>query len=151
LRDTFAAAFFFAFGLTIDPGDVGEVAVPVAAAVAVSLVLNLLAGKVAARINGFDRRGALDIGLTVLGRGEFSLIIATLGVAAGLDARIGPFVALYVLVLAIAGPLLAGLSPTIGDWLDRHRPPSDDTDDADGSSGGRAQVPGMPPVPTAVS
>jgi CPA2 family monovalent cation:H+ antiporter-2 len=145
LRDTFAAAFFFAFGLTIDPGDVGEVAVPVAAAVAVSLVLNLLAGQMAARINGFDRRGALDIGLTVLGRGEFSLIIATLGVAAGLDARIGPFVALYVLVLAIAGPLLAGLSPTIGDWLDRRRPPSDDTD------GGRVGVPEMPPVPTAVN
>ena len=33
LRDTFAAVFFFAFGLTIDPGDAGRVAVPVAAAV----------------------------------------------------------------------------------------------------------------------
>ena len=28
LRDAFAAVFFFAFGLTIDPGDVGDVAVP---------------------------------------------------------------------------------------------------------------------------
>jgi CPA2 family monovalent cation:H+ antiporter-2 len=114
LRDTFAAAFFFAFGLTIDPADVGEVALPVAAAVLLSVVLNVVAGRAAARLNGFGGQAALNIGLTVLGRGEFSLILATLAVSAGLDARIGPFVALYVLVLAILGPLLAGLSPTLG-------------------------------------
>jgi CPA2 family monovalent cation:H+ antiporter-2 len=146
LRDTFAAAFFFAFGLTIDPGDVGDVAVPVAAAVLLSLVLNLLAGRVAARLNGFDRQAALDIGLTVLGRGEFSLIIATLAVAAGLDPRIGPFVALYVLVLAIAGPLLAGLSPTLGEWLDRRRPPDDTDEVGDTDDAGRH---GRGPVPSA--
>jgi CPA2 family monovalent cation:H+ antiporter-2 len=122
LRDTFAAAFFFAFGLTIDPGEVGGVAVPVAAAVVLSIVLNVAAGRAAARLNGFGRQAALNIGLTVLGRGEFSLILATLAVSAGLDARIGPFVALYVLVLAILGPVLAGLSPTLGRRLDNHRP-----------------------------
>ena len=123
LRDTFAAAFFFAFGLTIDPGDVGEVAVPVALAVLLSVALNIAAGRAAARLNGFGRQAALNIGLTVLGRGEFSLILATLAVGAGLDARIGPFVALYVLVLAILGPLLAGLSPTIGRrFLPRPKP-----------------------------
>jgi monovalent cation:H+ antiporter-2, CPA2 family len=114
LRDTFAAAFFFAFGLTIDPGDVGEVAVPVAVAVLLSLALNVAAGRAAARLNGYGRQASLNIGLTVLGRGEFSLILATLAVSAGLDARIGPFVALYVLVLAVLGPLLSGLSPAIG-------------------------------------
>ena len=46
--------------------------------------------------------------LVVMGRrGELSLILATLAVGAGLDPRIAPFVALYVLVLAIGGPLLA--------------------------------------------
>jgi CPA2 family monovalent cation:H+ antiporter-2 len=49
----------------------------------------------------------------VLGRGEFSLILATLAAAAGLDDRIGPFVAGYVLVLALAGPLLASRSDVI--------------------------------------
>nr|MBA3955562.1 cation:proton antiporter [Acidimicrobiia bacterium] len=104
LRDAFAALFFFAFGLTIDPGDIARVAVPVAAAVGLSLVLNLVAGLVAARMHGFGAQPAANIGLTVLGRGEFSLILATLAAAAGLDDRIGPFVALYVLILAIAGP-----------------------------------------------
>ena len=53
----------------------------------------------------------------MLGRGEFSLILATLAAAAGLDARIGPFVALYVLVLAIAGPLLTARSRSLARLL----------------------------------
>jgi len=113
LRDAFAALFFFAFGLTIDPGAAGAVAGPVLAAVALSVVLNLAAGLVAARLHRFGPGPAANIGLTVLGRGEFSLILATLAATAGLDARIGPFVALYVLVLAIGGPLLAANSTLV--------------------------------------
>ena len=113
LRDAFAALFFFAFGLTVDPSDVGSVALPVAVAVIVSLVLNLAAGIITARMHGYSRGPAANVGLTVLGRGEFSLILATLAAAAGLDDRIGPFVAGYVLVLAFAGPLLTSRSGII--------------------------------------
>ncbi|MGQ0744574.1 MAG: cation:proton antiporter [Acidimicrobiales bacterium] len=117
LRDAFAAAFFFAFGLTIDPGDAARVLGPVVAAVGLSVVLNVVAGVVAARIQGFGRTAAANIGLTVLGRGEFSLILATLATSAGLDARIGPFVALYVLVLAVLGPLLTARSAALARLL----------------------------------
>jgi K+:H+ antiporter subunit KhtU len=117
LRDAFAAVFFFTFGLTIDPRAIGSVAGPVVVAVALSIVLNLMAGLIAARLYRFGRREAANIGLTVLGRGEFSLIIATLAAAAGLDSRIGPFVALYVLALAIIGPLFASKSSLIAAWL----------------------------------
>jgi CPA2 family monovalent cation:H+ antiporter-2 len=107
LRDAFAAVFFFAFGLTIDPGEAGDVAVAVVVAVVLSIVLNTAAGVIAARLQGFNRISAANIGFTTLGRGEFSLILASLAATAGLDERIGPFVAEYVLVLAILGPLLA--------------------------------------------
>ena len=110
LRDAFAAIFFFAFGLTIDPGEIGDVAVPVAAAVAATVVLNLLAGLLVARIHGFGAQAAANIGSTILGRGEFSLILATFAAVAGLDERIGPFVASYVLILAVGAPLLASRS-----------------------------------------
>jgi CPA2 family monovalent cation:H+ antiporter-2 len=117
LRDAFAAVFFFAFGLTIDPGDAGDVIAPVAIAVVLSLVLNLVAGLIAARRNNYGRVPAANIGLTILGRGEFSLILATLAAGAGLDARIGPFVALYVLVLAIVAPILAARSRSLSRLL----------------------------------
>jgi CPA2 family monovalent cation:H+ antiporter-2 len=118
LRDAFAALFFFAFGLTIDPDDLGDVSAAVAAAVLLSIVLNLVAGVVAARSQQQDRQAAARIGLTVLGRGEFSLILGTLAVGAGLDGRIAPFVGFYVLVLALVGPLLA----THASWVARFLP-----------------------------
>lgn len=119
LRDAFAAAFFFAFGLSIDPGDAMTVALPVLIAVAVTTLLNLIAGVIIARLQHANRLAAANVALTLLGRGEFSLILATLAATAGLDDRLGPFVALYVLVLAIVGPLLTAHSRHIARWLPR--------------------------------
>lgn len=117
LRDAFAAVFFFAFGLIIDPGDLGAVGAAVVAAVTMTLVLNLSAGMITARLYRFSRRAAANIGLTVLSRGELSLILATLAVGAGLDSRIVPFVAMYVLSLAVLGPLLTSRSAAVAAWL----------------------------------
>jgi CPA2 family monovalent cation:H+ antiporter-2 len=110
LRDAFAAVFFFAFGLSIDVGDFDEVAGPAFAAVIMSLVLALIAGIGVARINGLDRQAAANIAFTVVARGEFSLILVALALDAGLDDRLAPFVAEYVLALAVISPLLASRS-----------------------------------------
>jgi CPA2 family monovalent cation:H+ antiporter-2 len=53
----------------------------------------------------------------VLARGEFALILAALATAAGLDARLTPFVALYVLALAIASPIMATQSARLARLL----------------------------------
>ena len=90
---------------------------PVLVAVVLSLVLNVAAGLIAARMQGYGRGPAANIGLTVLGRGEFSLILATLAVEAGLDARIGPFVGFYVLILALVAPILASRSGALSRLL----------------------------------
>ncbi|MGZ8753297.1 MAG: cation:proton antiporter [Acidimicrobiia bacterium] len=119
LRDTFAAVFFFAFGLTIDPGDLGDVAVPIAAAVLITFALNIVAGILTARLYRFHRRAAANVGLTILARGEFSLILASLALSAGLDARIGPFVAGYVLILALGAPILASQSKALSRFIPR--------------------------------
>jgi CPA2 family monovalent cation:H+ antiporter-2 len=118
LRDAFAAVFFFAFGLSIDPSDAGHVIVPVVVAVVLSILVNVCAGAIAARMSGFGRNAAANIGFTILGRGEFSLILATLAMEAGLDDRIEPFVGFYVLVLALVAPILASRSQ----WLARLLP-----------------------------
>jgi CPA2 family monovalent cation:H+ antiporter-2 len=86
-------------------------------AVAVTALMNTVSGVVAARVFGFNQRAAANIGTTILGRGEFSLILATLAIAAGLDARLGPFVALYVLVLAVISPILASRSRALAPLL----------------------------------
>jgi CPA2 family monovalent cation:H+ antiporter-2 len=120
LRDSFAAIFFIAFGLSIDVGGLGAVAAPAVLAAAMTVVLNMLAGIIAARAYGYNQRAAANIGLTLLGRGEFSLILATLAVGAGLDDRLGPFVALYVLILAVISPLAAANSHRLARRLPDH-------------------------------
>ena len=74
---------------------------------AVSLAVNVIAGLVVARRSELSRRAGLRVGLTVLARGEFSLILAALATAAGLDARVTAFIAGYVLVLSLLAPVLA--------------------------------------------
>lgn len=113
LRDAFGAIFFFHFGLSIDPGALWEVAGAVAVAVAMTFVLCLTAGIVAARIHGFGRTAGVNVGLTVLTRGEFSLVLATLALGAGLDPRVGSLAAGYVLVLGVLGPLAVAHSPRL--------------------------------------
>lgn len=110
LRDAFAAIFFFHFGLSIDPNGIVELLPQIAIAAVTTVLLALVAGGIAARIHGFGPGGAADIGLTVLARGEFSLILAALALAAGLDERIGTFTAGYVLALAVVGPFAVSRS-----------------------------------------
>ncbi|MFC7644418.1 cation:proton antiporter [Streptosporangium lutulentum] len=113
LRDAFAALFFFAFGLSIEPGDMLSVAWPIVIAVVITLVLNIVVGALAARLNSFGTPEAVNISFTVLSRGEFALVLATMALAAGLDGRLAPFIAGYVLVLALLGPLIASRSEQI--------------------------------------
>ncbi|MEU0370939.1 cation:proton antiporter [Streptomyces sp. NPDC006283] len=118
LRDAFGAIFFFAFGLSIDPGDLPTVVWPVLAAVALTLLMNVVAGLAAARIYRFDAGQTANISTTLLARGEFALILATMAAGAGLDDRLSPFIAGYVLILAVLAPLAAGRSH----WLARILP-----------------------------
>ncbi|MGV9574780.1 cation:proton antiporter, partial [Streptomyces nigra] len=108
LRDAFAAIFFLAFGLAINPADLVSVAGPVAAAVALTIAMNVIAGLFAARLYRYGSGPTANIATTLLGRGEFALILAAMAATAGLDGRLAPFIASYVLVLAVLGPILAG-------------------------------------------
>lgn len=119
LRDTFAAIFFFWFGLTIAPSDMGAIAPAVAVAVVVTFTFNVIAGIVAARVYNYGRTAAANTALMLVSRGEFELILASLAVAAGLDGRVAPFAALYVLILSILSPLFSARSHVLANWLPR--------------------------------
>jgi K+:H+ antiporter subunit KhtU len=110
LRDAFAAIFFFAFGLAIDPANLASVAGPVTAAATLTIIMNVAAGLFAARLHGYGPQPAADIATTLLARGEFALILAAIAAGAGLDSRLSPFIAGYVLALAVLGPIASGHS-----------------------------------------
>lgn len=104
LRDVFAATFFFFVGLEVDPAALLS-ALPAALCLAVVTAgTKLLAGFVAARRKGLDRRGGLRTGVLLIPRGEFSIVIAGLGAA--LEPSLMTISAAYVMVLAVLGPVL---------------------------------------------
>jgi monovalent cation:H+ antiporter-2, CPA2 family len=104
IRDLNAALFFLFFGLSIDTSALPSVALPVLALVVVSAVTKAIVGIRAAAIVGADAEGQARAAAALIARGEMSIVLATLGAAAAPD--LGPLAAGYVLLLAIAGPLL---------------------------------------------
>lgn len=124
LRDFFAALFFVAIGLSIDPGALLP-ALPAALALAVvTSITKLVTGAYAAGRDGAGRPGRARAGAVLVIRGEFSLVI--IGLAGAAQGLLGGVVAAYVIVLAVVGPVLARYAdhlpapkrPLIGD----HRP-----------------------------
>lgn len=118
-RDFFGALFFFSFGLSIDPFSLGGAVWLALGAVVLTIIGNITAGMIAGRRARLSHKGSLNIGLTIVSRGEFSIIMANLGIAGGLMPILKPFSALYVLILAILGPLLTKESKAIYQFLNK--------------------------------
>ena len=107
LRDLFAAVFFLFFGFQIDPGDLLGALVPAVVLAVLGIGGKLLTGWVAGARAGVATRGRLRAGSTLIARGEFSIVIASLGVGLADAADLGAVGAAFVLVTAIVGPLAA--------------------------------------------
>ena len=109
LRDLFAAVFFVAIGLTVDPADLLPMLPFALGLAAVTAVTKIITGGYAASREGAARRGQLRAGTALIARGEFSLVIiglAAVSVGGTLSAVATP----YVFILAVAGPVLARFS-----------------------------------------
>ncbi len=118
-RDFFGAIFFFSFGLSIDPSTLAGAIWLALGAAALTIAGNFVAGMISGRKAGLSHKASTNIGLTIMARGEFSIIVANLGITAGLSPILTPFTALYVLILAIIGPLLAKESKNIYKFLNK--------------------------------
>lgn len=118
-RDFFGAIFFFSFGLSIDPFSLGGAIWLALGAVILTIISNFVAGMISGRKAGLSHKASSNIGLTIVSRGEFSIIVANLGLAGGLMPILKPFTAVYVLILAILGPLLAKESKNIYKFLNK--------------------------------
>lgn len=103
IRDVFGGLFFVFFGLQIDPATLPPVLLPALLLASVTAWTKIGTGWWAAGRAGVGVRGRLRTALSLTPRGEFSVVLAGLGVAAGLEADLGPLAACYVLILAVAG------------------------------------------------
>ena len=105
LRDLFAATFFFFFSFQLEPGSVAGALGPAALLAAVAIAAKVVTGWVLCRDLG--SRARLRAGTTLAARGEFSIVIASLGGTGLHAADLTAVAAAFVLVTAVVGPLLA--------------------------------------------
>ena len=96
-----------------DPGAIAPELLPALALAAVTIATKAWTGWWAAGRAGIGPRGRLRAGGALVARGEFSIVIAGLAVTAGV-AGVGPLATAYVLVMAVAGPLLARYAEEVG-------------------------------------
>ncbi len=102
-RDLFAAIFFISFGLLFDMTDISRVLTMSILIMVVAIGGKLLTGWVIGRLGRLSRRTALRLGVALIPRGEFSVLLA--GLAAP-TTPILPLTIIIVFVLALVGPLL---------------------------------------------
>jgi len=107
LRDLFAAIFFVFFGLSTDPVDIPPVLLPAAFLALIGIASKTLTGYLAARKAGIGIPGRWRAGFGLTPRGEFSIVIASLAVTAGVEPQLAPLATTFVLITVIAGPLLS--------------------------------------------
>ena len=111
LRNLFAAVFFVFFGLQVDLGSIPGVAVAAGVIAAVTVVTKVATGWIAAGRAGIGKPGRVRAGAALIAHGEFSIVIAELGIAR--ESDLGALAATYVIILTLVGAVLYQFSDSI--------------------------------------
>jgi len=123
VRDMFAAIFFVSVGMIIDPtalGDHWRVVLVLTLAVIIGKVLAVTIG---AFLAGHGRRTAMKAGMSLAQIGEFSFIVASVGVASGvIRGWLYPVAITVSAITILTTPLLIKLSNRAAASIDRWLP-----------------------------
>lgn len=143
IKDLFGAVFFVSVGMMVNPALLADYALPVAVLVATTILGQLFFATCGVLAAGQKLRTAVHCGFALTQIGEFSFILATLGISLGVTSDF-----LYPIIVAVSvittfttpffinaaepayNKLVALLPQRFLDWLDRYT----DSDDADAKS-----------------
>ncbi|HEU5262168.1 MAG TPA: cation:proton antiporter [Gemmatimonadales bacterium] len=123
VRDMFAAVFFVSVGMLIDPALVARHWPAVVVLTAVVVVGKVLGVSLGAFLTGYGMRTSVQAGMSLAQIGEFSFIIAALGLSLGATRQF-----LYAVAVAVSAfttlftPWLIRASEPFANWLDRKLP-----------------------------
>ena len=123
LRDMFSAVFFVSIGLLIDPVLLVRYAGPILVITAVVVVGQVFSCSLGVFLAGHDRQTSLRVGMGLAQIGEFSFIIAALGMSLKVTSSF-----LYPIAVAVSAlttlttPYLIKNSDSVIEWFDRAAP-----------------------------
>lgn len=125
VRDLFSAVFFVSIGLLIDPALILKYSFPIAIITVVVVVGKVLSNSLGSFLAGNNTRTSLKIGMGLAQIGEFSFIIAALGLSLKVTSDF-----LYPIAVAVSAlttfftPYLIKSSDGLASWLEKIAPAS---------------------------
>jgi CPA2 family monovalent cation:H+ antiporter-2 len=124
IRDMFSAVFFVSIGLLIDPKLLWQYAAPIAVITIAVVLGKVLTCSFGSFVAGQDLRTSLRVGMGLAQIGEFSFIIAALGMSLGVTSEFLYPIAVTVSALTtLTSPYLIRASDPTVRFLAEHSPP----------------------------
>lgn len=123
VRDMFSAIFFVAIGLLIDPKMIVEHWIPILSITTAVILCKVIACAGGTFLGGYDTRTSLKVGMSVAQIGEFSFIIASLGVTLKVTSDfLYPVAVAVSAVTTLLTPYLIRASDSTADKLEKAAP-----------------------------
>lgn len=123
VRDLFAAVFFVSVGMLIDPKVLWEYGGVIAMVTLMTIVGKFLSTAIGSLISGQSLRHSVQAGMSLAQIGEFSFIIATLGVTLQVTSDfLYPIAVAVSAVTTFSTPYMIRESDRFSTWLERSLP-----------------------------
>jgi len=123
IRDMFSAIFFVAIGMLIQPKFLFEYAVPIVVITLAVIVGKVLACAFGTFVAGHNTRTALRVGMGLAQIGEFSFIIASLGLSLKVTSEfLYPIAVMVSSITTLCTPYLIKSADHLVGWFDRSAP-----------------------------
>jgi monovalent cation:H+ antiporter-2, CPA2 family len=123
VKDLFGAIFFVSVGMLIDPKILAEYATPIVILCLVTIIGKVLSTALGALLSGQTLSTSVQAGFSLAQIGEFSFIIATLGLTLGVTSSfLYPIAVAVSAVTTLTTPYLIQSSNRFATWLQRTLP-----------------------------
>ena len=123
VKDLFGAVFFVSVGMLVDPKIIVEYAIPIAVLVLTILIGQSIFGTFGFLIGGQSLKSAMRCGFSMAQIGEFSFIIASLGLSLHVTGEfLYPVVVAVSVITTFLTPYMIRLSVPSYNVLERHLP-----------------------------
>ena len=123
VRDLFSAVFFVSIGMLIEPALLAKHALPILAITVVVVLGKVFTCALGTFVAGNDMRTSLRVGMGLAQIGEFSFIIASLGLSLNVTSDfIYPIAVAVSSLTTLLTPYLIKSSDVLVEWFDRVAP-----------------------------
>lgn len=123
VRDLFGAVFFVSVGLLIEPPMLVKYALPVGLLTLIVIVGKTVSVTIGALLSGQPLKQALQAGMSLSQIGEFSFIIASLGLSLNVTSKyLYPIAVGVSVITAFTTPYMIRLAAPLYRWLDKKLP-----------------------------